>query len=229
MTIPTVFIGIDERHLVAGMVLISSLIRRQSRPTAIVPLFRTQLGIERVGLTGFTYARYLVPQLMNYEGRALFLDSDMIALDDICRLFDTPPEGSVHVVTEQPRFEWPSLMLFNCAECKQLTEEVVLKGKPQDFSWASCVTPLPARWNVCVGHTWHEQPAVIHYTSGIPWFPELRNCDYAEEWWNEYHAMSLSVSWMELMGQSVHVPYVEKLLQEKREPNGFMDGKNDQD
>lgn len=150
------------------------------------------------------------------------MDSDMLCLDDINKLFNLPEEGSVQVVKQQPRFEWPSLMLFNCAECKELTEDVVLRGEPQNFQWTRGVGELPARWNVCVGHTHHESPAVVHYTAGVPWFPELRNCDYADLWWQEYHAALSSCSWIELMGASVHVDAVQKLITQRRESNGFM-------
>mgnify|MGYP003348841068 CR=1 FL=1 len=77
-----IFIGIDARQPVAYHVLVSSIQRRASRPVAITPLILEQLPIQRQGLTTFTFSRYLVPYLCGYEGQGLFIDSDMILLDD---------------------------------------------------------------------------------------------------------------------------------------------------
>ena len=82
-----IFIGIDKRQPVAYHVLCSSIQRRCSRPVSFTPLIIDQLPIDRVGLTDFTFARYLVPYLCNYEGKALFIDSDILLNSDINNSF----------------------------------------------------------------------------------------------------------------------------------------------
>ena len=70
-----------------------------------------QLPLKRMGLTPFTYSRFLVPQLCNYEGWALFLDLDMLVQGDIAELFDLADESqAVMVVKSNARFEWASVM-----------------------------------------------------------------------------------------------------------------------
>lgn len=44
-------------------------------------------------VTEFSLFRYLIPELCNRQGRAIYLDSDMLCLADICELFDTPLDG----------------------------------------------------------------------------------------------------------------------------------------
>ncbi len=78
-----IFIGYDPRQAVAYNVLQYSLLSRSSRPLSITPLVLETLPIGRQGLTPFTYSRFLVPWLCNYEGWGLFLDLDMLALGDI--------------------------------------------------------------------------------------------------------------------------------------------------
>ena len=47
-----------------------------------------QLPIKRVGLTDFTFSRYLAPALCGYQGVSVFMDADMLVLDDIHKLND---------------------------------------------------------------------------------------------------------------------------------------------
>lgn len=198
-----VFIGVDPRDVVSYNVLRWSIERRASRPVSVTPLILPQLGLERRGLTEFTYSRYLVPALCGYHGMALFMDSDMLCLADIAELFDLDFDESVAVVKGE-RFEWPSLMLFNCGECAALTKDLIENGEPQSFEWGT-VAELPGEWNHCVGYDEPRNDAKIaHYTMGTPHFKELRSCEYAGEWWAEYRSMTAQSSWLEVHGKSVH-------------------------
>lgn len=44
--------------------------------------------------TCFTNFRYSIPALCNYEGRAIYLDSDMLVLGDIAELWNLRPKGA---------------------------------------------------------------------------------------------------------------------------------------
>ena len=210
-----IFIGIDERQPIAYHVLVSSIQRRASKPVAITPLILEQLPMKRRGLTSFTYSRYLVPYLCNYEGQALFIDSDMLLLGDISELFDSATDSSVDVVPFAGNFsfERPSVMLFNCAECRDLTPEYIETGTPQDFSWAKSIGHLSSDWNHLVGYSPANPNAkLIHYTQGVPGYKECRDCEYAQEWFDEKEVMLNHCSWLEIMGNSVHAkPVLDKL------------------
>jgi len=213
-----IFVGIDERQPVAYHVLVSSIQRRASRPVAITPLLIHQLPIKRQGLTTFTFSRYLVPYLCGYEGQALFIDSDMILLDDIAKLFDSATGAAVDIVqfVGKFQFERPSVMLFDCAQCKDLTPELIETGNPQDFSWAPSVGALSEDWNHLVGYSLPNPHAkLIHYTQGVPGYKECRDCEYSLEWFAEKEAMLDHCSWLEIMGNSVHAPFVLERLRAK--------------
>jgi hypothetical protein len=49
---------------------------------------------------------------------------------------------------------------------------------------------------------------------GIPKYPECRGSEYAAEWHREYDSMTGSVSWFELMGNSVHAQKILATLDE---------------
>jgi lipopolysaccharide biosynthesis glycosyltransferase len=216
-----VFIGVDQRQPVAYSVLQHSIWRRASQPVAISPIKLDTLPLTRTGLTEFTFSRYLVPWLCDYEGWALFLDSDMLVLDDIAQLFALADESkAVMVVQNIQRFEWPSLMLFNCAKCTLLDPEYVQKyPSPQDFMWAGgkqdeAVGTLPAQWNHCVGYDAPRTDAkLVHYTQGIPLWFETQNCEYGAQWREEFADMERACAWKEIMAASVHAkPVLERML-----------------
>lgn len=207
MKIPRIFIGYDKRIPLAYNVLQHSIVRHASGPVAITPLvLDTLANFNRVGLTEFTYSRYLVPWLCGYEGEALFLDSDMLLLADVYKLFEyAQTKKPVYVVKSREQFEWPSVMLFNCDKCTKLNPEYVKNEKPQTFEWADSIGELDPKWNHLVGYNEPDPNAkLVHYTMGIPEFPECREHEHSGSWRAEKAQVNKMPSWIELMGTSVH-------------------------
>lgn len=207
-----VFIGFDPRQPIAVQVLAHSIWERASGPVSITRLQLNQLPMKRTGLTQFSFSRYIVPHLCNYEGTALFMDADMLCLDDVYKLraICDPQEASVCVVKNPAlAFEWTSLMYFNNALCKNLTLKLVEEGNPQKLLWAHKVGDIPAEWNHLV---WYDKPRKdaknVHFTQGIPCFPEVEDSEYAKEWSAELTKSLSTVTWDEIMGNSVHAQAV---------------------
>lgn len=211
-----VFIGKDERQPLAYNVCASSVVRHASGPVFIQPIGPDWIeGFTRNGLTTFTFRRYLVPYLSNYQGISVFMDGDIVVRGDVHELAEhIQPGQSVAVASHVARFEWPSVMVFNNPLCHQLTPEYVNDPKtaPQSLSWAQVLGDLPPEWNHCVLYDEHMEDAkLIHYTAGIPCWPETKNSPHSDKWWDEFKYMNSTVSWKELMGNSVHVAKVKEL------------------
>lgn len=208
-----VFVGYDPRQPIAERVATHSLITRASKPVPVTRLQLNQLPITRKGLTEFTYSRYLVPFLSNYDGYSLFMDADVIVLDDIYRIFDgIDPSAAVSVVPHagQMAFERASLMLFNNKRCRNLTPEFVsdVRNGLFDLRWASKIGTLPKAWNHLVGYDApNPQAKLVHFTKGIPCWPETKGCEFAEAWAQEAKQAGSTVSFEALMGGSVHVQH----------------------
>lgn len=206
-----VFIGKDRRQPVSAAVLAHSIDRRATRPVSISNINIHQLPLTRRGLTDFTYARYMVPWMCDYEGWALFLDADILCKCDIWEIMDYAQDDvAVQVVKSKLRFEWPAVMLFNNRLCKNLTPEYIEdeNNHPQDFAWGD-VGELPKAFHQIVNY---DEPApdakILHYTMGVPLFKEVCPCEGERDWLAEREMMNYSVSWLELMGKSVHAPAV---------------------
>jgi hypothetical protein len=99
-------------------------------------------------------------------------------------------------------------MLFDNSACRKLTSEFVgdVSNKLYDWAWCSDPGELPREWNHLVGYDApNPQAKIVHFTKGIPIWPETEKCEFAVEW-HRYLTDSLgSVSHQELMGRSVHV------------------------
>lgn len=217
-----VFIGYDQREAVAYHVLSHSIMRRASRPVSIQPIYLDQLGSNWWRArhpnqsTDFTFARFLTPWLSDYHGISVFMDCDMLCLDDIWKLHDlckpdhykdvfvvkhdyTPKTAAKFLSQPQsiyPCKNWSSLMVFNNhrARTRDLTPIYVNNSPPMDlhqFKWASDVGDLPERWNHLVGeYAPNPDVSLVHYTLGGPWFDAYRDCEYSSEWWEEYADMT---------------------------------------
>jgi hypothetical protein len=213
-----VFLGFDGRETVAFHVAAHSIHVRSSRPVAVAPVMLSQLrGVfdrprDPKQSTDFSFSRFLVPYLCDYQGWALFADSDVLVQDDVARLWDLRDERYAvqvvqhqHVPSETTKFlghqqtvygkkNWSSLILFNCAKCTALTPAYVNTASGLDlhqFRWLgddALIGALPKAWNFLVGYDQEEPgaaPANLHYTHGGPWFAESRRCPLSEAWWKE--------------------------------------------
>jgi hypothetical protein len=215
-----VYIGFDPRETVAFSVLAHSIHVRATQPVSIVPLMLSQLqGIltrERHPLqsTDFSFSRFLTPYLSGYAGWSVFMDCDMLMLDDIAQLWalrderyavmvvkhdHVPKETRKFLGEPQSKYEkknWSSVMLFNNAKCKALTPDYVNSASGLElhqFKWLAddgLIGGLPDRWNHLVGYnTRRADAALVHYTLGGPYFSEFADCEYAPNWQRERDAM----------------------------------------
>jgi len=206
----TVYVGYDSSNhgqICANDICIRS-IQKYNKSVKIVSLVKSEL--EKKGLfyreydpkqsTEFTYTRFLVPYLNDYQGIAIFCDSDFLYRTDIEELLQyyDPNKAVMCVKHEQksvtthkfsgmpqndyPRKNWSSLMLFNCAHpsCKKLTVEAVSKESPaylHRMIWANDdeIGEIPYQFNYLLGYYFTDDAKAVHYTEGGPWHNEWYN------------------------------------------------------
>lgn len=165
--------------------------------------------------TDFAISRFLVPHLCQ-EGWALFVDCDVVFMDDVAKLFDlADPSKAVQVVQHAPlqgtgvkmdgqsqsvygRKNWSSVMLFNCDHPanRRLSLQDVNERPGRDlhrFYWLADheIGELPASWNWLVNvQDKPESPAIAHFTLGTPNLTDaLRDTEHSDIWWNAYRRM----------------------------------------
>ena len=211
-----IFIGFDQKEAVAYHTFVQSLIEKSSVPLSIVPLAENNLNFynesHNDGTYKFTYSRFLIPYLMDYNGWAIFVDGDMVCLSDIKELksyFD--PKYAVSVVkhdykTKQklkyfdqknedyPRKNWSSVIIWNCSHPKnKILTPSFIDSKDgaflHRFKWLNDVEigSLPKSWNwLAIEYPEKENLDLIHYTLGTPCFKEYSNSSLSRHWKNYY-------------------------------------------
>ena len=217
-----IFIGYDPRQAISYNVCQHSILIRVTKPVAIIPLVIEALPIKRQGLTPFTWSRFLVPYLSDFKGISIFLDADIILQSDINELIELinniyadKEMPAVSVVKSSQKFEWASVIVFNCSHKDNLilTPNYIdnTKENLHQISWTENIGEIPGLWNHLVGYDkeWNfelykSDVKLIHYTQGVPAWLETSDCEFSEEWKKELNYMNSSIGWVDLMGKSVH-------------------------
>jgi lipopolysaccharide biosynthesis glycosyltransferase len=152
---------------------------------------------------------------MEYSGKAIFMDGDMIVQDDISSLWDLfDDQYAVQVVKHNyntkvkikyldsinenyPCKNWSSVILWNCNNHKNhiLTPKFIQDSSGSQlhrFTWLeeSDIGNLPIDWNWLPDEFGENEKAkLLHYTLGTPCFHEFSNGSMAENWHNEKKLM----------------------------------------
>ena len=176
-----IFIGYDSKEKVAYNVLSHSIIQNSTKPVAITPIALNHLKDDFVrernalSSTEFSFSRFMIPHLMNYQGWALFMDCDMLMFEDIAELWRmrddskaiqvckhnyTPKTDKKFLGQIQTKYEkknWSSFMLMNCKKCTTLTPDYVNKASGLELH----------QHKLCpdgyVGHVWSRHSVIKDY------------------------------------------------------------------
>ena len=171
--------------------------------------------------TEFSFTRFLVPALQQYEGWALFMDCDMYFRSDPNEVFDKAdptkavqlvrhyyiPEETIKMdnqIQEQySRKNWSSFVLWNCGHPAnlKLTPEVVNSQTGHwlhNFSWLGDedIGGLREEWN-WLDH-WspcHIKAKNVHFTTGGPFFTDWAASNATEQMYaNEWNQLRLELT-----------------------------------
>lgn len=204
------YTGFDQREAAGWHAFTQSVIERTTVPVAITPLNIT--GAQRDGSNAFSYTRFLIPELCNFSGFAIYADgADMIALGDLAELWEMRSEKyAVQVVKHEyetkfprkylgtemetvndnyPRKNWSSLVLWNCGHMAHFENRENLRSAAGSFlhrfSWLKDdeIGELPATWNwIPEEQGANTKAKILHFSLGIPSIPAHRNTPHANEW-----------------------------------------------
>jgi len=149
--------------------------------------------------TAFTYSRFLIPYLENYEGFSMFIDDDIIFEENLLPMFYyLNPDDAVACI-QYPQYKhdsvkfdgeinidypcklWSSLMIFNNGheDCKKLTPEVVntwTGAQLHQFEWTDKLSKIPEHYIFTEGYDNPETKwgcSGYHYTRGGPWIDNM--------------------------------------------------------
>lgn len=189
-----VFVGTQEEQMLSVKVLEYSIRKYASMPVEVKPLYY-EVNKEKIQIpepqnpkikprTPFSFQRFAIPALKHYQGRAIYLDSDMQVFRDIKELWLLPFNGadllSVGELEGSKRVSQFSVMLLNCEQLNWDVVELVRdleRGKwtyeqfVLEMAPASAISAIiPSEWNELERYT-EGQTALTHFTDmdSQPW------------------------------------------------------------
>lgn len=203
-----IFVGTDETQSLAVQVLEYSIRKYASVPVRVEPLLNVPVPLpadpKNRPRTGFSFARFLIPSLRGFRGRAIYLDADMLVFKDIAALaqIDFPQGAGLAYVPQPPdcaRVSQFSVMVLDCSRLAWDIRDIVARLDRGEFNYeelmyefkfvaphlkAACV---PAIWNA-LEHYKEGSTALIHFTDmhrqpwvygnnpyGYLWYDALRS------------------------------------------------------
>lgn len=215
-----IFIGSGEASLLERKVLMYSLRRNSKRNLDIYVFNGTHNTIERDGfliehapmslnvkyqnVTEFSNYRFLIPEVCNQEGRAIYLDSDMIALGDIGELFDAEMNDKNFLAKpaaygDIAGSQWGlSVMLIDCSKTYFYPDKYFNEINAGQYGYSDLHQMLPKfldrhpfeigsidpRWNEFDQHS--KDTKLIHYTNlyAQPW--KYRSHPFGDLWFDYF-------------------------------------------
>lgn len=197
MSIPTpikIYLGTQIEQSLAVDVLTYSIAAHTQSPIQVTPLYQ---AVQAAGLniptprnpqlrprTPFTFQRFAIPEICQYQGRAIYLDSDMLVFRDINEIWQQsfePGPGqtetldllSVPEPVDSGRSPQYSVMLLNCESLKWQASQLVQALERGTWTYkqfvmemapaANKAATLPAGWNDLERYQL-ETTALLHYT-----------------------------------------------------------------
>ena len=177
-----IYVGAHATERLAYQVLEHSIRRNTALPVAMRTIDNSLAPSPKdarfLPYTNFSYGRFAIPKLAGYQGRAIYMDSDMIVLRDIAEIWEMPFDGAkilVEKVTDNTRGagRLTAVMVLDCAALRWEPEAIMAKlGEQYDYSELMSVLPLleegdlqdrlPLGWNSLDELT--AETRLLHYT-----------------------------------------------------------------
>lgn len=178
-----IFCGADRSQHLPFLALAWSIRQHASLPVDIRTIDNGQApdpaDPRHAPYTEFSFARFAIPALCGHEGRAVYMDSDMLVFADIAELWNTPLDGARIAIeigsrNQADRGKHAAVMLLDCARLDWHVDDIVRGlGRDYDYNALMAIDPLlepgdmreliPAGWNDLDSFT-PGRTRNLHYT-----------------------------------------------------------------
>jgi len=200
-----VFIAATTSEELPARVLAYSIKRHCSVSIDIVNLNNVDIHIPIPQLaanrarTPFSFQRFLIPELCDYQGHAIYLDSDMLVFSDIRKLWSHPFSHSnvlcSYSDTESRKKPQFSVMLLNCNDLTWKISNIITgldsgnfsyKELMHDFVLGKTKATIDPEWNSLEKYN-AKSTNLLHYTNMHlqPWVSNANPLSYL--WVKELH------------------------------------------
>ncbi|MEO8011305.1 MAG: glycosyltransferase [Dokdonella sp.] len=147
-----IFCGADRSQQLPFEVLSWSIRRHASLPVEIRMFDNgsapTPADPRHSAYTEFSFARFAIPALCGFEGKAVYIDSDMLVFGDIAELWRTPMQGARIAIeigsrNQADHGKHAAVMLLDCARLDWHVDRIVGGlGMHYDYNALMAIDPL---------------------------------------------------------------------------------------
>lgn len=195
-----VFVGADRSQALAVPVLEHSIKRHTAAQVEVIPMLDLPVPRPRDPRngqrTGFSFSRFCIPALAGYQGKAIYLDADMLVFGDILELWSLPMDGAKVLIQKEVKFgdlttnkqgaprkriNQSAVMVLDCARLDWSIEKIVADMDSglynyEQLMYEMCVLDaadirfsVPFEWN-SLEH-YDSTTRLLHYTDACtqPW------------------------------------------------------------
>jgi hypothetical protein len=206
-----IFCGGDRSQQLAFKVFAHSVARHTQRAVEVRTIDNALAPIPEdprfKPYTEFSFARFVIPSLCDYQGRAVYMDSDMLVSADIGELWDIDMEGAAIAIErgsrdQADRGKHAAVMLLDCAKLDWKVDEIV-SGLGTRYAYKALmqIDPLlqPGQMRELIPAGWNEldrfepgRTRNIHYTKIVtqPWVYAAH--PHGQKWVDEVRGMLAS-------------------------------------
>jgi Glycosyl transferase family 8 len=201
-----VYVGSQEAQLLAVKVLEFSIRECTDAEVRLYPLhefpveFPQPKDMRNRPRTPFSFQRFYIPALKGFQGRAIYLDSDMQVFRDVMELWTLPFEGADLLAAREPgesqRRPQFSVMLLNCGELRWNLSDIVAALDRGELTYETLMYDMAVARKVraAIDPSWNSleryvegETGLLHYTdmptqpwvsadnrNGFLWMRDLR-------------------------------------------------------
>ncbi|MBA4226641.1 MAG: glycosyl transferase [Hyphomonas sp.] len=192
-----VFVGADRSQALAVDVLAYSIRRHTDMKVDVVSMADVILpepqDIRQGSRTNFSFTRFAIPALCNYQGRAIYMDADMQVFKDIRGLWEVPFEGreKIQILEDIPeefqpkegqlgapsrRKKQSSVMVLDCGKLNWVAEDIIsgLDGRytyDELLSEICILEPDEIGWRV--PWVWNSLETYIEGTTALTHYTDM--------------------------------------------------------
>lgn len=178
-----VYVGSQEAQMLAVKVLEFSIRERTEAEVQVYPLHEARVefpqpkDVRNRPRTPFSFQRFHIPALKGFQGRAIYLDSDMQVFRDIMELWTLPFDGADLLAAREPgesqRRPQFSVMLLNCGELRWNLPDIVTALDRGELTYETLMYDMAVarRIRAAIDPSWNSleryvdgETGLLHYT-----------------------------------------------------------------
>jgi len=181
-----IFVGADRSQALAIRVLEHSIRRHTRGPVELTPMIDLDVPVpkdpKQRQRTEFSFSRFCIPKLAGYQGRAIYMDADMLVLCDIRELWELPMYSHKVLVQEEleedeairkggRRIKQCAVMLLDCQRLDWDIKKIVQGLDAKDYTYEDLVYHLcllgPDEVGYKIPFEWNSLEKLTHKTCNI--------------------------------------------------------------